>query len=78
MLSTGIPINGSLIPKLNGFELHTGVELDYSVSSDFYCQGSTTTKPVCQLYGSAQVSGPTPALHLTLTSLSQMPCRLEV
>ena len=51
----GIPINGSLLPALSGFELTSGVELDYDDKVDFYCPGSSTSKSVCQLYGDAKV-----------------------
>jgi len=51
----GIPINATLLPALPGFELTTGIEMEFSEETDFYCRGSTTTKPVCQLYGTARV-----------------------
>lgn len=51
----GIPINGTLLPALPGFQLSTGVDLDYDENVDFYCTGSSTSKPVCQLYGNAKV-----------------------
>lgn len=53
--SLGIPINGSLLPALPGFELTTGIDLNYDEDVDYYCTGSSTTKPICQLYGNAKV-----------------------
>lgn len=52
--TSGIPINATLLPALPGFELSTGIEMEYSEDTDFYCRGSTTTKPVCQLYGTTR------------------------
>ena len=51
----GIPINGSLLPAIPGFDLTAGLDLDYNEDIDFYCAGSSTSKPVCQLYGNAKV-----------------------
>lgn len=67
---TGIPINGSLLPTLSGYELSTGVELDYDEDVDFYCPGSSTSKSVCQLYGNAKVlaSHVPAAEHITSSS----------
>jgi hypothetical protein len=63
ILSAGIPINATLLPALPGFELTAGIEMEYSEDTDFYCAGSTTSKPVCQLYGNSVVSSlSTPAL----------------
>lgn len=51
--TSGIPINATLLPALPGFELTAGIEMEYSEDTDFYCAGSTTSKPVCQLYGNS-------------------------
>ncbi len=66
-MDAGIPVNGTLLPNLPGFELTLGEELEYDEEVDFYCTGSSTSKPVCQLYGNAKVrpraSGGPDALH---------------
>lgn len=49
-------MNGSLVPNLPGFEVTLGEELEYDEEVDFFCTGSSTSKPVCQLYGNAKVS----------------------
>ena len=54
----GIPMNATVLPDISGFELTMGVEMLYDEDQDFYCTGSSTSKPVCQLYGSAKVSAP--------------------
>ena len=56
LVHAGIPINGTLLPALQGFEMTPGIEMGYSDETDFFCTGSSTSKPVCQLYGNAKAS----------------------